>query len=239
MMPQWVIVAFTATLLAGCATGFQETHYFKAELATGGGIPNYYRLSVSGKTLLSSARYVSGYFDEDTLNSYFNEFAQPANGAFTPSVSKLPGGVGAGDTKTTGTGTDAQPLTSSLTGKKLIMILSTNSDEIATQIGTLASSKQFTASLAGLLAHEQYASADESQRRLALDQKRASTTADVVSKSVTAIPDAPSAEQVRTTLVAAINLLASDLGYDGAFSTLDDAAQWLQFNRGRLSRSVR
>ncbi len=34
-----------------------------------------------------------------------------------------------------------------------------------------------------------------------------------------------------------INLLAGELGHDGAFADLDSAAQWLNFNRARLLRS--
>jgi hypothetical protein len=119
------------------------------------------------------------------------------------------------------------------------MILSSNSDEVANQLGALAANKQFTASLVGLLARDQYTSADDAERRLILATARAKATAGLVTQMVEGIPDSATAAEAEQKLVAIINVLAADLGHDGTFPNLDEAAKWLEINRGRLLRSER
>lgn len=215
-----------AALLAGCSISFQETHYFKSGTASPSAVPNYYRLTVQGRAVVSSARYISGYFDEDTINTYFNEYTQPAGAAIYP------------PTRPAATG-EAQPVAKGLQDKKLIMILSSNSDEVANQIGALAASKQFTASLAGLMARDQYKLAYDTEQRLSVDRGLAKKIAEVGDQLLKQIPaDAPP-DQTQQLLLEFINLLAADLGYEGAFANLESAAQWLNFNRARLSRGDR
>jgi hypothetical protein len=211
-------------LTCGCTSSFHETHYFKSKVV-GSGIPNYYRLTVDGNTAISSSRYVSGYFDEDTINTYFNEYTQPAGGAILPTPKN--------------TGSAAEPVNEGLKGQKLIMILSSNSDEIATQIGALAASKQFTASLAGLIARDQYTNADAAESRLTIETVRAKTTASLASQLISNLPDNSPKADADSQLLGFLNSLTSDLGYDTAFSDLETAAQWLNFNRARILRGER
>jgi hypothetical protein len=218
-------------VVCGCASKFHETHYFKSETLEKK-IPNYYRLTVDGYSYFSSSRYISGYFDEDTLNAYFNEYTQPAGAAIMPSAK-------ASETKAATKNTSAetvQPIAKGLQGQGLIMILSSNSDAIATQIGALADSKQFTASLTNLMARDQYVAADAAESRLAIEKFRAKATASLASQVVSTLPDTPTAAAAEQQLLAFINFLASDLGYEGAFTDLDSAAKWLYMNRARLMR---
>ncbi len=230
MFPRVSIVALVL-MVCSCASTFHETHYFKSKTSDKK-IPNYYRLTVDGYSYFSSSRYISGYFDEDTLNTYFNEYTQPAGAAIVSST-KVSETKAA--TKNTSPET-AQPIAKGLQGQGLIMILSSNSDAIANQIGALADSKQFTASLTGLMARDQYVAADAAESRLAIEKSRARATASLASQVISTLPDTPTAAEAEQQLLAFINFLASDLGYEGAFTDLDSGAKWLYLNRVRLVR---
>jgi hypothetical protein len=195
-------------------------------------VPNYYRLTVEGYSLFSSSRYISGYFDEDTVNTYFNEYTQPAGAAIVPGPkSKAPAA--------NASGTGVEPVAKGLQGQKLVLILSSNSDEIATQIGALAASQQFTASLAGLVARDQYAAADTAESRVTIEKSRAKATASLAAQLVAGLADDASQTVAEQSLLGFVNTLATDFGYEGAFADLESAAQWLAFNRTRLMRSER
>ena len=243
-----VMSIFLVLFVLGCTSTFRETHYFKSEVP-GGKIPNYYRLTVNGCTLFSSSRYVSGYFDPETLDSYFNEYTQPAGAALFQA--RMPDTVSASPTpprkKTESNpavaakanGNPVEPLSKGLRGKKLIMILSSNSDAVATQIGALAANRQFTASLTGLLAYDRYAAADDAERRLMLEKSRETAISNLACQLVGSIKESDTKEVVEQKLVSLINALAAGLGYDGTFTDLEKAAQWLETTRTRLLRSER
>lgn len=233
-MRQALIVLTVALGLWGCSTRFYETHYFRSE-PRGASAPNYFRLTVQGSTALSSTRYLSGYFDEETVDVYFNEFTQPKRGAIRPAlVSSAADGLAAAEAAP-----NTQPVARGLRDKKLVLILSSNSDDVANQIGALAASREFTASLAGLVARDQYTLADDEERRLTLDRQRAKTTADLAQQFLDTLPANASAAEVERQLLALINALAADLSHESPFPTLDSASQWLEFNRARLLRGDR
>lgn len=80
-----LVIVSVFLLFASCAT-IRETHYFKdkidakTDLNINSSVSNYYKVHIRGWAFLSSSRYVSGYFDEDVVNEYFNEIKQPKNG---------------------------------------------------------------------------------------------------------------------------------------------------------------
>jgi len=229
------MTAALVVLIWGCSSTFHETHYFKSKVV-GSGIPNYYRLTVQGYAAISSSRYISGYFDEGTINTYFNEYTQPAGAAIIPSSKNV---VSATSTSTSKGASTVEPVSGGLPGQTLVMILSSNSDEIATQIGALAASNQFTASLASLLGRDQFNAADAADSRLAVETTRAKATASLASQLVANLADNATAAEAQQQLLDFVNSLASDLGYDSAFADLDSAAQWLNFNRARILRGER
>jgi hypothetical protein len=73
--------ALVGALLASACTEFQEIHYFQAP-GTGGAPPNYYKLTIAGSATFSSAKYVSGYYDEAAVDLLFNEL-KPTNDSGT------------------------------------------------------------------------------------------------------------------------------------------------------------
>jgi hypothetical protein len=76
----------TALLLGACSTTFNERHFFKSPGAKGAA-PNYYRLDIKGNVRFSSARYVSGYYDETAVDLLFNELKSPKPGTDSKSAS--------------------------------------------------------------------------------------------------------------------------------------------------------
>jgi hypothetical protein len=264
MIKRLVVILIILTA-CGCYSGFEERHYFKFSTA-GSEIPNYYRLKVEGCSFISSSRYLSGYFDEDTINTYFNEFAQPTGGALvppsrSPETNEKAGNQNAPNADKKNTPADdqkkqngkdknkqpavdlkapsLQPLAANLQGKNLVMILSSNSEDVANQISALASSKQFTASLAGILARDQYTAADSAENRLVIEKSRAKTTSELAKQVSAGLDKDKTVEETEDILIGLINALASDLGYEGAFTNLKDAEQWLRFSRSRLLRGDR
>ncbi len=237
-MKRQLVIAALAFSLCGCSTIFRETHYFKSETPKAAQAPNYYRLTVEGNTLFSSARYISGYFDEESINAYFNEFSQPSGGAILPPGPRPDPSSGGAGGRTGGAG-EVQPIAKGLKGRNLILILSSNSDDVANQIGALATNKQFTASLAGLFARDQYDLAEDAKHALAADRARAKLVVDLGGGLVATLPEGASGAEATARLLQFANQLASSLGYEGSFSSLDDAARWLEFSRSRLLRGER
>src|ERR1051326_3719166 len=60
-------------LLSGCASTFNETHYFRESDPVTGDAVNYFRIDVAGHTTWARSRYVSGYYDERAVDLFFNE----------------------------------------------------------------------------------------------------------------------------------------------------------------------
>ncbi len=116
------------SLTISCST-FRETHYFKDNLTP---TPNYYKVEVRGSTLMSSSRYVSGYYDKGAVQTYFGEINQPSKGQFPMPVTK---------------NCDSCKQKNGLKNKELVLLLSTNSDAIANSIGNLVKSKTVVNSL--------------------------------------------------------------------------------------------
>lgn len=228
-------VIVLALAASGCASGFHETHFFRSE-GLFDGIPNYFRLTICGQTVLSSSRYISGYFDEDVINEYFNEIGQPQKGRLIP-VAQPPKTDGAkpGEGKPDAAAKPAQEMKN----PALILLLSSNSDDIANQIGALAQSQEFTASLAGLMAAPRYEAADKAESRLRMDQARGRTLVALGDKLIKEMSDTPTAVEAETRLLQFVNQLLSDLGAPAPFKTLDEAYTWLTNNRPRLRQENR
>src|SRR6266404_2610957 len=68
-----LLIGISASLVSGCATAFKESHYYQSVNPKTNKVTNYYRLTVKGYAAMSSARYVSGYYDERAVDLYFNE----------------------------------------------------------------------------------------------------------------------------------------------------------------------
>lgn len=135
-----------AVSLSSCST-FKETHYFKDTLAP---VANYYKVQISGYSLLSSSRYISGYYDRMAIQEYFGEIGQPDKARFVPISVE---------------GSTDQ-------NKELVLLLSSNSDAIANSISNLVKNKATLNSVALLSNKDKIANAFTIQsERLAVENK--------------------------------------------------------------------
>lgn len=213
-----LIFFIVGCVLSGC-TRFKEVHYFRDEA---GSPDNYYRLEVKGHTLMTSARYVSGYFDEEAVNQYFSEFKQPEKGKF---------GVADSDSSKTA---DIEPLSGSRDGQQLVMILSSNSDAVASQLGSYTENQKTLDALVQLVNRDRILSAAEAKSNLVVQQTRGKILADLGDKLIAGMNDEASQPTVAASLLQYVNAIAAELGNERPFSNFEDANNWLIHNRGRL-----
>lgn len=141
IMNKFAIIIFTSFLFLSCSS-FSEVHYFKDRLKP---TSNYYKVEIKGHTMLSSSRYVSGYYDRGAVQAYFGELSQPAKGKFIP--------LEENDERRTGQ-------------KELVLLLSTNSDAIASSIGNLVKSKSVVNSLTLIVNKDKIAEANAVKSQL-------------------------------------------------------------------------
>ncbi|UCS92165.1 hypothetical protein KZP23_15805 [Echinicola marina] len=113
------ILLLLAIIMLSCQSS-KELHYFKQG-------ENYYRLKIKQLAFLSSSRYMSGAFDENAVDYYFGEIARPDSAKVVDKpLTKL----------------DPGQNEESLSNKKMLFLLSTNSDIVAEQIGGYAENER-------------------------------------------------------------------------------------------------
>ena len=222
-MSRIYLITFICWFSLGCASSFSEKHYFKSVDANGAPI-NYYRLNVKGNTFLASSRYLSGYFDEKALDEYFSEMKQPDKALFEETVSSGGGNV--------------KPLSDELDGKKLILLLSSNSDAIAEQIGQFANNQQVMADLTRLIHRDRIRETLSARSAAALQEVRGKALADIGQRVIAEMPDNADAAVVKANILFYLNRLAAEFGNTVPFKSFEDARTWLEFNRARIQEGL-
>lgn len=248
---KYISVCLSCALLlstTACVSTFGETRYFRVVDASGKAA-NYYRIDICGSCFLSSSKYQSGLFNEQGVDAYFGQYTQPSTplqpADATKSVSELkpaPGSVADGKLAagngTTGTTTTAKPTGSqaqsitdtSLDGSKLVLLFSSNSDDIASQIGTFGQSDDFTTDLAAVFGKQ--TTEVQSKAQLQLRQQQAAC-AEVVAQgndTVGSLSKDSDAATAKKQALAFANILAGYLGSTETFDTLEKAQAWVQKN---------
>jgi hypothetical protein len=200
-------------------SSFSERHFFKSEDAYGNPL-NYYKLSVSGKNFLSSTRYLSGYFDEKAVDAYFNQFTQPDKGLFDGTI------------KTEGS--NVKPLEDALTGRKLVLLLSSNSDAIAQQIGQFANNQAVMSDLTRLIYRDHIKEAQSAKTSADLQQLRGKALADIGDKVIGELSDIADQATAEANLLFYTNRLAAEFDHTAPFKNLEEAKIWLDYNRSHI-----
>lgn len=136
---QFCSLALITILLLGCQSG-RELHYFKSG-------DNYYRLKIRESSFASKARYLSGYFDEKAVDRYFGEMTQPLESDTVRSNQ-----VQFFQTDYSDYTPDKLKIDSM---KKLVLILSTNSNAISEQIGAFAENDRIMSAIMELTNKDQ------------------------------------------------------------------------------------
>lgn len=136
---RFFLVPLAVGMIVSCSS-FCEEHFFKDRVTSRTNndvniVPNYYKVRISGYSFLSSSRYVSGYFDQNAINLYFNEIVQPENAKLF----------------NTKTDTDNnQSLVTNESGNELVVVLSTNANQVTDFIGNIAKNQTILNSVAQL-----------------------------------------------------------------------------------------
>jgi hypothetical protein len=221
----WPSLLLSACSL-GCASAFHETHYFRSVDQHAQPV-NYYRVTVDGQTVLSSSRYLSGYFDEQAVNTYFNEYTQPQNAHFS----------GTATPAASSSAPKVQSLAGSLDGRSLVMILSSNSDDIATGISSLAQSNDVAATLTAIVSRGQTTSQNRTAAALQFDVARGKVLAAKGTSALAAAGDSGDRASTESNVVSYAEDLASFLsGSDVRFSSLQEAVAWLAQHKSLVNQ---
>lgn len=214
-------VGVSLGLMTGCAQ-FGERHYFGAFDRSTGEVVNFYRLDVSGKARFSSARYLSGAYDERALDLFFNEMRTSEG---SKSMVFVEGQM------EPGTETVIKGLSPNSDRGAFVLILSTNADAVANTIGSFAESQVVARAIANLISAGRTEAKRRSDANIAILK---STGAALETQLATQLVEAGKA----TTAVASerayrrmLITLARGLGHDETFSSFDDARRWFQLER--------
>ena len=235
-----LLLCFFALPFFGCSS-FKEVHFFSDNTP---GIPNYYRLKVSGFSFFSSSRYLSGYYDPAAVNQYFNEIKQPEKGRFT--VPQIAASV-APDSLLTTTLNKGQFLKSGSHSKlstidkeRLVLIYSTNSDAVSNQIGLISQNDATMDALALLLYDNQYEEERGVEVKDAVSRSRNSLLIGLGEPLVENLNEATDSQaKVFSSLLQYMNALALELGNTTPFANFEEAEEWLNKNRSGILNSTK
>lgn len=221
---QSVTLCVVGLLLSGCVTAFKENHYYQSINPKSNRVTNYYRLTVSGYAAMSSARYVSGYYDERAVDLYFNEVKVSETSEKDTSTQTL----FTQEVKDPGTSDVIKPLSPDTQHGAFVMILSTNAASVSRTIGQFAENQVVADAITNLANRDALLRATSTS---VVRAANANATADELSKLMSRLPSTegtgPGPKETEAALLRVTNSLATALaGYPMAFATLDEAATW-------------
>lgn len=228
-----------AVMLGACSSSFREHHFFASKDKTTGEPINYYRLEVSGSTQISSSRYLSGYFDPDAVASYFGEVTASACDQKFPADPPAPSESKAGasaENKASAATQSTQELTSidpKNKGRQLVMLLSSNSEAIADQLGELASSKDLALSIAAFAASSRIAGSKQAESAATAASNAAKRSLDLGDSVIASLGADATKDDVRSSMLLLTNNLCTQLGAKQTFTDLKSAQEWLLANSDR------
>lgn len=180
----------------------RELHHFRQD-------GNYYRLKIKECAFASKSRYISGYYDEYAVDNYFGEIAAPDSVKLAAKVERINGeGEKCGNDNT-----------------KLVMILSTNSDVVASQIKTFAKNEETLEMLARLANKDKIEANVELAEEL---EKQYHTNHIMISLGENLFSDLQPGDSTvnEKKILLYLNQVAVSRGYNGNFEKISDAKNW-------------
>jgi hypothetical protein len=172
-------------LCCSCQMG-HELHFFKSG-------DNYYRLKINESSFSAKAKYVSGMFDEYAVDKYFSEISS------TPDSSDKKDPIAF--IKQQGDQLQLER------NKKLVMILSSNSNSVSEQIGAFAENEQMLESVARLANKDKI----EESKRLAdiivASHKRNASVVALGDQFITPLTNVDDVAKVKNSLVLFLQFL--------------------------------
>lgn len=215
-----LLILTCSLAVSGCATRFKEHHHYQS-LNPKGEVTNYYRLTVSGYAAMSSARYISGYYDERAVDLFFDELKVKQT-----SENESPRTLFKDNQKDPGSQDVIRPLSPSKEHGTFVMILSTNASSVSQTIGQFAENQVVADAMTNLANRDALLRASSgSVVRLA----RANATADELAGLIGQLPSGatPSRSESEVALLRVANSIATGLSTRPvSFDSLDAAAEW-------------
>jgi hypothetical protein len=209
-------------LLSGCVTSFGEEHYYQLKDSQSGKVTNYFRLKVNGYAALSSARYVSGYYDERAVDMFFNELKiQPTSSSTSINKVLVDNQINPGSTS------KITPLSPSNANGALVMILSTNASSVTNTIGQFAEGQVVAEAVSNLANRDLLAADNRRNQTLVIS---ANATASEIEQLMALLPDSENAEQSKTedALLRVLNAIARGVTPEATtLKDFDEAQQWI------------
>lgn len=179
-----LIVVLACSLLTACQAG-HEIHYFKSG-------NNYYRLRINESSFASKARYMSGFYDDKAVDRYFGEMSQPVERDSTHASSVR---------FYTPDPSDHTPDQLRIdSNKKLVLILSTNSNAISEQIGAFAENDRILSSIMRLSQREKIQENAVATSEISAVKKRNKAITDLGDSFIAGLADNASVNEVKTNL---------------------------------------
>lgn len=219
-----VMLLVSSLLLSGCVTKFGEQHFYQLKSDQTGIVTNYYRLNITGYASMSSARYVSGFYDERAVDLFFNEMKLGKTAPNTTSGSEL-----FVDQQTNpGTTGKITPLSPSAGDGSLVMILSSNASSVTNTIGQFAES-QVVAEAVSNLANRDLLAVDTRRNQAAV--LSANAAASELDQLMKLLPTPANAKQVDTekALLRVLNAIVRGVTpQQETLSSFNTAEDWLK-----------
>lgn len=218
-----VALGLIAIVCGGCMTFVKEDHYFQS-LNDKDEPTNYFRLKVRGSAFFSSARYVSGYYDERAVDLFFNE-VKTASGQSNGELFRS-------DLKD---GEDTiRPLTPGADDGAFVMVLSSNASSVTDAIGQFAQNQQVADAITNIANRQTILGSPDAQSSYRRDQAVSLTSE--VGGLMSLVPDSGDQATTTSALLRVLNAIARSEGHAEPFSDLKQAASWIRVQRSSLSK---
>jgi len=218
-----ICFAILLSVTWSCTTTFGENHYFQATDLKTGEVSNYYRLTVKGYAFMSSARYVSGFYDERAVDMFFNEMKI----ADTKSTDTTTGKIFVDQQIDPGTQTKITPLSPTEANGAFVMILSSNASSVTNTIGQFAENQIVADAVTNLANRDLVAAELRANQATAL---AANATAQELQKLFALVPssDKPTKDETVKAYLRILNSISRAINPDQAnFNKLEEAEAWV------------
>lgn len=217
-----VLVAVVAVAaLAGCV-GFSQVYHFQSA-PSADGVPNFFRVKVTGDAETARARFLAGFYDERAVDLYFNE-VKSGNGDIRKIFEdnqKEPGDANS----------VVKPLTPDGARGSFVMIYSTNPKAVADTIGSFAESQLVAEALTNLLNKKEVEAARALTATRSVNDATATSLAEELAALVPAAPAdgaaVPSQASLTRTYLRTLEVISRNSGGPASFVDLAAAKAWL------------
>lgn len=204
--------------LSGCAAQVKERHYFATYQEDSPGEPvNFFRVDVTANTRFTNARYVAGYYDERAVDLFFSELKSNDTASLF-----------SGELKDPGTDQVIKPLDPGVNGA-LVMVLSTNADDIVDAISAFAESQVVGQAVTQIANGSRLRDSRLSKAAAGPQKATAAAFAAELTTLAQAAGDATTTSDAERLYLRLLQRLATESGGRGAaFESFAEALAWFQ-----------